>query len=250
MVGQGDAVLPTPQPLRVSWRLVAGGAAVVLATFSVLAIFRTRNDLGATALLVVATYLWLISMLGRVPRLKFGDNEMDPYYAGYARGTVDGTSDGASEVREAVETAARDALPVLDEPTAELPSEKTSGLDERPDLAWVRDVPRELVDAARQAELEARTRAIKRLLLRQLNETPRPRPKSLDEWRRLVWAFDHPVAGAEVAALMQDLPGSANVATANQEIRHQQRSARARSGQGRADDHEGEPTPDSGPAVG
>ncbi len=63
------------------WRATTGLAALTLGTFGVLAVFRTENGAGATTLLVVAALFGLVTVLGFVPRLKFGDAEVDPGFA-------------------------------------------------------------------------------------------------------------------------------------------------------------------------
>lgn len=44
----------------------------------VFATFKTDNEFGTTALLLVGVFAGLVALLQRVPRIKWGDNEMDP----------------------------------------------------------------------------------------------------------------------------------------------------------------------------
>ncbi|WP_431838437.1 hypothetical protein [Cellulomonas sp. Y8] len=70
--------------LNAAWRVASGVAALALGVFGVLAVFRTMNTAGSATMLVVAALFGVVTLLGHVPRLKFGDNEIDPsaYYLG------------------------------------------------------------------------------------------------------------------------------------------------------------------------
>jgi hypothetical protein len=92
------------------WRLVAGIVGVALAALGVAAAFRTTNDVAATALLVVGAYFGLIAMLGRVPRVRWGGNELDPR-AAYTMGRRAGASDVARAVDRAVIQAVEPPAP-------------------------------------------------------------------------------------------------------------------------------------------
>ncbi|SDC21939.1 hypothetical protein SAMN05421872_101575 [Nocardioides lianchengensis] len=93
-----------------------------------LATFKTDNEIGTSALLLIGGISSLIALLGRVPRIKVGENEIDPseiYQAGFATGVgtaVDAAADvavdavakhkSAEEVGRAVRSAGRFFMPL------------------------------------------------------------------------------------------------------------------------------------------
>lgn len=99
-----------PSPVLVSAPKPIQGAArgscvlVSLAGFVAggLATFKTSNGIGTGGLLLVGTFFGLIALLGRVPRLKWGENELDPHLL-YAAGLHDGAERTAEAAQEAAE---------------------------------------------------------------------------------------------------------------------------------------------------
>ena len=130
------------------WRLVAGLAGLALAALGVAAVFRTANDIAATALLVVGAFFGLVAMLGRVPRVRFGGNELDPQ-AAYAIGRRAGASDVARAVDRAVVQAvappARTPRAVPAEPETGSAPPRAEGEDISPEFA------RRLLEVTRSA---------------------------------------------------------------------------------------------------
>jgi hypothetical protein len=69
------------------------------------AVFVTGNELGSTALITVGVYFVLAANLGHYPRLKFGDNEIDPT----ARRLARDARNAAAEARRVATDAQEDA---------------------------------------------------------------------------------------------------------------------------------------------
>ena len=80
------------------------GLASCSAVFAGFATFKTDNELGTAGAFLVGLFFAVVALSGRVPRIKFGDNEIDPGVA-YAAGA----RDGADAVADAAEAAAVDA---------------------------------------------------------------------------------------------------------------------------------------------
>ena len=79
------------------------------------ATFETDNEIGTSALLFVGSIASLIALLGRVPRIKVGENEIDPsmlasaYAAGARKRPTPRPSSTGAEVPERCRLAARHA---------------------------------------------------------------------------------------------------------------------------------------------
>lgn len=78
--------------------LASGGAGVA-------AVFHTENEVGSAALITVGVYFLLAANLGHYPRLKFGDNEIDPTARRLAREAIRSSSQAAAEATDAKEEA-------------------------------------------------------------------------------------------------------------------------------------------------
>ena len=85
------------RPLRGS----ASVAALIGLGAGGLAVFSTDNEVGSSALLLVGLFFAVTALLGRVPKIKIGDNEIDPSEVFAA-----GAQQGADHVADAVTQAA------------------------------------------------------------------------------------------------------------------------------------------------
>src|SRR6478735_9862110 len=66
------------------------------------AVFLTSNELGSATLLAAGVYFVLASLLGRFPKLKFGDNEIDPSEVAEARKESNEAKSDSGEAKEGV----------------------------------------------------------------------------------------------------------------------------------------------------
>jgi len=85
-------------PEITGWGRAATGAVSVAALLAGgLATFKTDNEIGTSALLFVGVLGGIVTLLGRIPRIKVGENEIDPGTA-----YIVGERAGAERVAEAV----------------------------------------------------------------------------------------------------------------------------------------------------
>jgi len=112
-----------------------------------IATFRTDNEIGTSALLLVGVLAGVITLLQRVPRIKWGDNELDPglWLAAY----------GADHVADAASKAALE-----EKDPAEVVKAADAARVEIADAAWV-----EIGALAAMRDREARQAALQRRLL-------------------------------------------------------------------------------------
>jgi hypothetical protein len=118
-----------PQPLPHTQPEIKGlarGACVLVSlggfVAGVCATFKTDNEVGTSALLLVGVLAGIVAILQRIPKIKMGDNEIDPG-PWVARGIAIGADAVADAVEEALEESedpkelarvARDTGAVLD----------------------------------------------------------------------------------------------------------------------------------------
>lgn len=82
---------PYDRLLSASWRFGAALTAVLVAGFGGYAVITTDNELGSSTLLLIGVFFALVAFLGRVPRVRIGDNEMDPAFYVNVGGLVEET---------------------------------------------------------------------------------------------------------------------------------------------------------------
>ena len=80
-------------------RVPCGAIGAGLIVAGAVAVFLTENEIGSAGLLVTGAFFAMIAVLGHVPRLKWGDTEVDPTQLAYAVGV----SRGAEEVNDAAQ---------------------------------------------------------------------------------------------------------------------------------------------------
>lgn len=90
-------------PLNTAQRALAGVVGMVGAGTGVGAVFGTDNELGSTALITAGVYFLVAAIQARFPKLKFGDNEIDPTARGLARQALHIGQQAGAEVEEAKE---------------------------------------------------------------------------------------------------------------------------------------------------
>lgn len=93
------AQLPPAMVIAPALRWICGLGSVTLYSVGGVAVFTTSNDVGTAALLTVGLFLSIVALLGRVPRVKLGDNEIDPT-ALWAQGALAGADYVADAVKQ------------------------------------------------------------------------------------------------------------------------------------------------------
>lgn len=89
---------PAPSgSLAPGWRWAAAMACLGGLGAGVIAVFKTDNEIGSTALLAVGLYFAIVAALGRFPKIKLGENEIDPnVLAAAAHGGANAAADAAA----------------------------------------------------------------------------------------------------------------------------------------------------------
>lgn len=102
----GDPIAPSGGPPRVPIREISGKAtaACVAASagafaFAGYATITTDNELGTVGAFVVGLFFAVVALTGRVPKIKMGENEIDPT-GYYVLGARDGADKAADEVAQ------------------------------------------------------------------------------------------------------------------------------------------------------
>ncbi|MFE6925430.1 hypothetical protein ACFVAV_30760 [Nocardia sp. NPDC057663] len=109
---------------RMRW--LSGMIAAISAGAGVAAVFMTENQAGTAALLAIGAYFAITTLLGRFPRLKLGENEIDPSEFRAIKKTVVATTTGLAETKDQLQEARAQA----DEKIEQIESE-VSDLNER-----------------------------------------------------------------------------------------------------------------------
>lgn len=84
--------------------IVATAGAVISGGVGAVAIFMTDNEVGTAAAWAAGLFFAVVALTGQVPRVKVGDNEIDP--RSYALGAVEGAEAAAAAAGEAAATSA------------------------------------------------------------------------------------------------------------------------------------------------
>jgi hypothetical protein len=125
----GDQTVPNaPRDIGTFATVAAAIAAVLGLGLGGVATFKTDNEVGTAAAFAVGLFFAIVAIIGRVPKVKVGDNEIDPATA-YREGARDGAEATAAAVDAAIDkgadpeeiasatTAAREAVEGLTMPS-------------------------------------------------------------------------------------------------------------------------------------
>lgn len=108
--------------------------------------FRSDNEAGAATMLIVAAFFAIVAALGRVPRLKFGDNEIDPS-AAYALGGLEASSDATDNLTKAITSTTGSIDATVNAPVAAAVLEAARETEEQ----WRRRLSATVLDSSWQA---------------------------------------------------------------------------------------------------
>lgn len=97
-----SAWVPASKELSRRVRGLTSFAGVGLAIAGSCAVFITSNELGSAALLVIGALFMIIAVLGHVPRLRWGQPEIDPTGFAYAAGVAQGANEVTGVAQEIV----------------------------------------------------------------------------------------------------------------------------------------------------
>ncbi|MGV9818745.1 hypothetical protein [Nocardia xishanensis] len=101
---QVEATPENPES-SVLMRGLSGSIAIVAACTGAVAVFTTENQVGTAALLAIGAYFAITTLIGRFPRLKLGENEIDPSEFWAIKKTVVATTTGLAETKDQLQEA-------------------------------------------------------------------------------------------------------------------------------------------------
>ncbi|SNY78706.1 hypothetical protein SAMN04244553_1367 [Nocardia amikacinitolerans] len=107
-------------------RWLSGTVAVFAACTGAVAVFTTENQVGTAALLAIGAYFAITTLIGRFPKLKLGENEIDPSEFRAFKTTIVATTTGLAETKDRLQEAKAET----DEKIGQIESE-VSDLNER-----------------------------------------------------------------------------------------------------------------------